>query len=147
MSEEVNAPLLIEAESDLNLAKVKRVADGAALGGIFVAIGTPYNPLFKMAASGTGESFTIWVRHRGEPVQLKCKMPGDEKQTERQWAWYNGPEFRWSSLGTYRRELLGEFFYIIRGPSKEANAGLDAVIISQDPFFRPSDEVAATAGR
>lgn len=130
--------ILLEAEDQaVNKASVRRVDDPAASGGRFVVSGADYNPLFAAdnpAIETTRLSY--WVRVRGVSVQLKSAA-ADGTQTELKWSWEKSDEWKWVHLGTYDRAQLGVGFIIIRGPSPRAGAGLDAVIISTDPDFKP----------
>jgi hypothetical protein len=130
-------PQLVEAESEQNRADIRRVADPAASGGVFVHAPKDYAPVFRAYVPAKGDSFTIWVRHRGHAVQLKTFEPDGITQIEHAWAWHKGSEWKWSKLGTFSRITLGSEILLIRGPGATADAGLDAVIFSTDPAFVP----------
>jgi hypothetical protein len=131
---------LVEAEDrESNRASVAISAAADASGGSYVNNPSSYNPLFTGDwPAEEAERLTIWARVRRHAIQLKTTSE-DGKQTEFSWNWSRPAEWRWVNLGTHERAKLGVGFLIIRGADAPEGAGLDAVIVTNDPNFRPRD--------
>lgn len=131
---------LIEAESrDFNRASVTVVPAADASGESYVNNPTGYLPLFNGDwPAQEAAHLTVWARVRGHAIQLKS-VDADKKQTEHGWSWARPAAWRWVNLGTHERAILGVGFVIIRAADGPADAGLDAVIVTNDPNFRPRE--------
>ena len=124
---------LYEAEID-SLAMVKDDPD--ALGGQYVMDKREFRPVFRKKISKPNASAKIWVRYRGTALQLKS-INADGKREEKAWIWDKPTEWQWKTFGPYEPDELGENFEIIVGKGAEGNAGLDAVVVSEDEGFAP----------
>ena len=133
---------LVQSESTADATGAKVLADGDALEGSYTMSDKDYNPLFKAAMPTGAESYTVWIRARGVGLQLKASESIGGKQKGIKWSWKPGTTWTWKSYGTYPAAELGAEITIIRGREPSDDAGLDAVIISDDPGFDPTVEGA-----
>ncbi len=132
---DVGAPagILIEAESG-RASDSKVVADSEGSAGQAVANGRAWQPLCAVEVPKEGAELTVWVRHKGGPIQLKSTDGG--KQTDRQWVWAKPEKWSWSSLGRYLRKDLGESVLLMRGEG-EGDVVVDCVVFASDAFAAP----------
>ncbi len=115
----------------------KVLDDAEASGGKFVQRAEPYQPvLVATVPPGLGDSLGVWLRRRGESVQLKAIDP-DGKQRELKWDYGQPKEWVWTFFGRFPRATLGERITVIRGASKTAMADVDVVVFSSDEPFNP----------
>lgn len=130
-------PILIKAQSGDNQADVQRIHDEDALGTEYVWNPREYNPVFACKVPEEGEEWIIWVRYRGEAIQLKA-VQEDGSQTEFNWLWNPPLEWEWRSFGAHNREELGESLLIIRSKGGAENSGLDAVFLAPTRGIDPN---------
>lgn len=120
------APVLLEAETDPQ-GTVTR--DPSCAGGAYVtATDQAYHPVFKAELpADLPSSVTLHIRRKGAAVQLKGIVNG--QQSELAWDWSTTGSFRWTKLGPFERDKLGNAILLIRG---EGGTGvdIDAVVIS-----------------
>jgi len=126
---------LIEAESRPQPGDAVVVNDPAASGGKAVSIPRDWQPLFSSPVPA-GDRFTIWMRHKGGPLELKASMPDGQK--ELQWVWDQPTAWEWSKFGTYASSNLGTGVIIIRGGGGAPGPELDCVLFATDPNFDPN---------
>lgn len=137
--EPTRSHVLIEAEAAPR-GEVKK--DAAASGGSYVSVEGDYQPVFAAPVPADGaDELTVWVRHKGVPLQLKGVKAG--KQFALRWAYPRPEAFTWTSLGRHRRSALGESIVIIRG--KGGEGGVDAVVFAGDRAFDPVRDLPAAA--
>lgn len=109
--------------------------DDLALDGKFVRKTGDYQPVFTTPVpADLGDNLTVWVRYRGQSLQLKSIAEG--KQTEFNWLWGKPDEWTWASFGRFERAKLGQSILVIRTPG-EAAAEVDAVVFEGDEKFSP----------
>lgn len=128
-------PMVIQAEDQGSRADVQKKADEKALGGTYVASERDWNPLINHAIPDSGEEFAVWARFRG--VKLCLKAVTDDGQKELKWIYEVPTEWTWKTFGTFSREQLGSGFLIIQSAHGDADAGLDAVILTPARDFDP----------
>jgi hypothetical protein len=109
--------------------------DPKALNGTFAHQGKDYNPVVAVSLPKDGTTFTVWIRHRGGPFQLKGTPGGQQKEI--QWIWDKPTEFTWTSFGTHNRDELGDSFVIITAAKPDGDSGIDAVLIDPTNNFDP----------
>ncbi len=131
------APAILQAEAGKLPTGAEVKKDAEALGGEYVFQPQDYYPLFTQPVPEKGNTFTIWARGRGHGICLKTKSD-DGKQRELKWLFkWPAEEWTWRTFGTWHREDLGEAIVFIRQPNAEPGAGLDAIVISNDPEYVP----------
>lgn len=140
--------VLIEAETLPPRSASQVVQDVRASGGSAVESSADWQPLFASEAIPhltDSDSITVWVRHRGGPIQLKTVVEG--KQVERKWVWDKPSEWRWSSFGSLSPAELGDGIVVIRGSGAAAVApAVDCVVLSSDAAAKPAAMRSTTAG-
>lgn len=138
------APSGVRLEAEANRASDSATAeDGKASGGKAVSNSKAWQPLMAFdvpADLTTTVKVTVYIRHRGGPIQLKTTVEG--KVVERNWVWAKPEEWTWSKVGTYDRSELGTKLTLMRG-SGNAVVWLDAVVLS--PSMETADAAGATA--
>ena len=122
------ATTLVEAEAAAPKSSVKSVEADGASGGKALESGREWEPVFESDKLAKLEGrVTVWVRHRGGPVQLKSVVGGE--QTERDWSWASTEDFAWQKIGTYDAADLGERIILIRGQA-DGPVSVDCVAYS-----------------
>ena len=113
------------------------ITDSSASGGKYVTSEKAYEPLVSAPLpSGVKEPIIVWVRYRGVAVQLKG-ITADGSQKELNWLWDRPSAFRWASFGAHSLTELGNKILVIGGPKRRENSGVDAVVLTTDPDFKP----------
>lgn len=141
------AGTLLEAEDPPPKSTNRVVGDAEASGGKAVESDKEWEPLFVAESDRwpEGETLTVWVRHRGGPIQLKSSANG--KATEHKWVWKKPVEWTWTKLGNYPRADLGDRIIIIRGQTKDDDPTptIDCVVLAtpDTPAHAPEPENAA----
>jgi hypothetical protein len=115
---------------------LETVPDPAALGGRYLKAPTGYRPAVFAGLPTEGDPVLVWVRYRALALQMKILEGG--KQQETPWNWDTKDKaFGWRAIGPYSRELLGDGILFIAAPTDDPRAGIDAVVVTTDPAFRP----------
>ena len=127
-------PLVLVAGSTGGDVELKEAA--GALNGSFAHQGKDYNPVAAVALPKEGTAFTIWIRHRGGPFELKGTPNG--QQREILWIWDKPTEFTWTSFGAHTRDELGDSIVIITAAGPADDSGVDAVLIDPTNKFDPT---------
>ncbi len=128
------APVVLVAGSTGGDVELKE--DAGALNGTYAHQGKDYNPVAFAAVPKDGTSFTIWIRHRGGPFQLKGTPGGQQKEIV--WIWEKPTEFTWTSFGTHTKDELGDSVVIITAGQPAADSGIDAVLVDPTNTFDPT---------
>ena len=128
------APILLTAGSTGGDIELKE-AQGA-LNGTFAHQGKDYNPVASIPLPKDGTSFTIWIRHRGGPFQLKGTPGGQQKEIL--WIWDKPTEFTWTSFGSHTKDELGDSIVIITAAKPDDDSGVDAILIDPTNSFDPT---------
>ncbi|MDX2082346.1 MAG: hypothetical protein SFU53_16300 [Terrimicrobiaceae bacterium] len=131
------SPEVVEPEDNPFNGDVMIQEEEGASGGSYVRTEKRYGPLFATPVPDGSEPLTIWVRARGHAVCLKA-IDNEGTQTELKWIFGMPAEWSWRSFGTFDRGRLQSKLLIIRSDSATEDAGLDAVILSEDPGFDPN---------
>jgi len=131
-------PIQIEAESIIGAGDGLR-NDSTASGVAYATNPRDWNPVVIGTLPTSYTSITLWALVRGGPFQLKGLIAGQQKELK--WDRTKPPFWTWVNFGTYERAALGEKFLIIRGTGLAADAGIDALIFSDDPTFSPPGSV------
>lgn len=144
---EIGAPAgtLLEAEDPAPRSTSRVIDDAAASGGRAVTSEKDWEPIFSAAGDRfptEGEELTVWVRHRGGPIQLKATVDGSSQ--EKKWNWGKSDAWKWTSLGRYPRAELGTAITIIRGTG-EPHPAIDAVVLASDAAAKPAGQAADSA--
>lgn len=113
----------------------KIVADTDASDGKAVSNSQPYQPMLIADVPAGKDPLTIWIRHKGGPIQLKT-ISSDGKQTERDWVWATPSRWAWSRVGRYARADLAQQILLMHGPDSSP-VQLDCVVLSSDPDAHP----------
>ena len=112
------------------------VNDSDAMGGKAATGGGEYQPLVKATLPQTGDAFTVWVRRKSGPIQLKTIV--NAAQQEKQWNWAQPGEYEWCNMGRYTRAELGEGIVVIRGGRQDPpNPRIDCIAFSPDATAHP----------
>jgi len=127
-------PILYTAGSTGGDVELKEAA--GALNGTFAHQSKDYNPVAAVALPKDGNAFTIWIRHRGGPFQLKGTPGGQQKELV--WIWDKPTEFTWTSFGVQARDHLGDSIVIITAAKPDDDSGVDAVLIDPTNSFDPT---------
>ncbi|MBC8009061.1 MAG: alpha-L-arabinofuranosidase [Burkholderiales bacterium] len=128
-------PNLIEAETILGTGDGLR-ADPTASGAAYAANPRDWNPVVIGTLPSTYTRLTLWALVRGGPFQLKGLVNGQQK--ELRWDRTKPATWAWVSFGAHDRSALGDKFLIISGQGLAPDSGIDALILSDDPSFRPT---------
>jgi hypothetical protein len=136
------ATLKVEAEAKPAAGDMKIIEDKAASGGKAVSISREWQPLIWMDLPA-GDEFTVWMRHKGGPLQLKGTPGGAQKDL--QWIWDAPSEWKWSRVGRWKRAELGDRILVIRGGKSDNEPQLDAVYVSTNDSDDPAKSDAKVA--
>ncbi len=128
------SPVLLTAGSTGGDVELKE--DAGALNGTFAHQGKDYNPVVLADIPKDGTTFTIWIRHRGGPFELKGTPGGQQKEIL--WIWDKPTAFTWTSFGMHTKDELGDSVVIITGGQPAADSGVDAILIDPSNAFDPT---------
>ncbi|MGF1529984.1 MAG: hypothetical protein ACFCU4_01330 [Puniceicoccaceae bacterium] len=147
-------PELVEAE-DHPAAESEVLQDGGASSGAYLHNPRVYHPLLIHPVPDSRDPFDLWVRVRGQAVQLKGIQAGGA-QKEFNWLFDSPPQWTWLRFGSFSRSDLGEQILILSGPGAEdSRSGIDAIAFrpvgspapgTTNLTGAPSLETAALAG-
>jgi xylan 1,4-beta-xylosidase len=127
----------IEAEAKPSAGDLKVSEDRGASGGKAVSMPREWQPLMSFDVPQGGDEWTLWLHHKGGPLQAKSVVDGSQK--ELQWVWDKPAKWKWTRVGRWKKADLGTTMLIIRGGKQDGHdAMLDCVVLSTDDTTNPA---------
>lgn len=112
--------------------------DSSAYRGACIVPKTPYGRIATATIPENGNPLHIWARYRNLALQMKTRKEDETLVFPWSWARHKA-EFAWRKIGSFAREEIGDSIYLIHDPNFDETSGLDALVITADPDWRPAD--------
>jgi xylan 1,4-beta-xylosidase len=138
------AEMRVEAETNPTARDLKIIEDAAASGGKAVSMPREWQPLLSTALPERGDEWTVWIHHKNGP--LLTKIATKDGQKELKWLYDKPADWKWTKVGRYKRDQLGERVLVIRGGKQNGpDAILDCIVFLDDDAAVPGGPNITTA--